>query len=97
MNDENQDPTTPEPEAASNKAPEKPARRRPSRGQLLVATGALVSVLAVGGAGFAVGRTTAGDDDHPGRPGHSERFDRGPGHGPMMIPPAMPRDDCEES
>jgi hypothetical protein len=105
MTDKSQDPTTPEPEATPPAEPtepaggtpaEKSARRRPSRGQVLIATGALMGVLAVGSAGFAIGSATAGDGGHEDRPGHSERFDQhGPGGGPGMMPPGLPRDEQE--
>jgi hypothetical protein len=54
-----------------------------------VATGSLTAVLVVAGSGFAIGRTTAGEGDHPDRPGHGQRFDHGPG-GQMMPPGGMP-------
>ena len=91
---------TPAPQEAElppRPAPAKEPRRRPSKGQLLVAAGALVTVLAVGSGGFAIGRTTADDGDRPDGPGHGQRFDeRGPG-GPGMMPPAMPPADPADS
>ena len=84
MSDQTENPPAPEP------APAKEPRRRPSKGQLLVAAGALVTVLAVGSGGFAIGRTTADEGGRPDGPGHGQRFDdRGPG-GPGMMPPAVP-------
>lgn len=95
MNDENQDPTTPEPaetpaaEVPAGEPAEKKARRRPSRGQVLVASGAFVAVLAVASAGFAIGRTTADDGDRPDRTGYSKHFDQ---RGPGGMPPGMSRE-----
>jgi hypothetical protein len=94
MNDENQNPASHEPAEPTEQAVEKKKRRRPSRSQVLVAAGALVGVLVVGGAGFALGRTTVDDGGTGDRPGHGERFDqRGPGGGPGMMPPALPREE----
>jgi hypothetical protein len=81
-------------EVPAEEPAEKKTRRRPLRGQVLVAAGAFVAVLAVASAGFAVGRTTADDGDRPDWPGYGKGFDHGgPGGGPGMMPPGLPRDD----
>lgn len=90
-------PLPPEPPPAAEPAPVRPPRPRPSWTQVLVAAGALVAVLVIGGVGFAIGRATAGDDgDRPGRIGQEQRFDdRGPG-GPAVVPPGMPPNGQDE-
>jgi hypothetical protein len=78
-------PAAPAPESA----PAKLLRPRPSWQQVLVAVGAFVAVLAIAGIGFAIGRATAVDGDHPGRPGQEQWFDPRP-DGPGFLPPQRP-------
>jgi hypothetical protein len=92
MSDQTPSPTPPpppEPPPAAEPAPAAPPPPRPSWTQVLVAVGAVVAVLMIGGLGFAIGRATAGNDDGHGRIGQEQRFDdRGPG-GPGMMPPGL--------
>ena len=102
MSDQNQDPTAPQSDPVPTDeqveappAPEKAARRRPSRGQMLVAAGSLAAVLVVAGSGFAIGRTTADEGGHRDWPAHGERFDQGGPGGRHGMPPGLPgRDDA---